>query len=156
MKVGELDAILDRIQKLYLSAGAKGPAKDLQTFRKVLHPHFETPVNEFVAFTKRCLDKPVGRTRATGKVAKGDRDAPPNESAIKDHVTQLRGAGNNKTAFDRALETLKSNKTLMLAEFAEIARQYANTVTKYRTITSAEKDIFKAFLRASRFEEKLR
>jgi hypothetical protein len=41
------------------------------------------------------------------------------------------------------------------AEVAEIARQYASTVTKYKSISAAQADIASAFVRRARFENKL-
>jgi hypothetical protein len=154
MKIGELTVILDRVRQLYFSAGAKGPAKEFSTLAEALRPHADKSVDIFVATIERSLSqtkaKPKGRTKASAP------NKPLNEDAIRRHVSQLRQAGTERVAFDRALDELKADKALKLADFAAIARQYSDSVTKYKSTASALQDISKAFIRQSRFENKLR
>src|SRR5258708_31479898 len=46
--------------------------------------------------------------------------------------------------------------TITYACLAEIARQYSESVTKYKSIRAAHDDVAKAFVRQARFENKLR
>src|SRR5262245_51499714 len=152
MKIGELSVILDRVRQLYLSAGAKGPAKDIKTLSDALGPHADKSVEVFIATIESKLSlanaKSKSRTRATSKLL--------NEDAIRYHIGQLSQAGTDRTAFDHALGELNSDKSLKLGDLAEIARQYSASVTKYKSTAAALQDITKAFIRQSRFENKLR
>jgi hypothetical protein len=53
------------------------------------------------------------------------------------------------------LARLKADKSLKSAEVAEIARRYANTVTKYKSMAAAHADIASAFTQQARFANKV-
>src|SRR2546427_699967 len=105
MKIRELTVILDHVRQLYLSAGAKAPAKDIKTLSDALGPHADKSVEVFVATIESKLSlakaKPKSRTRAASK--------PLNEGAISYHISQLRQVGSDRPAFDRALGEVKSD-----------------------------------------------
>jgi hypothetical protein len=154
MKIAELAIILDRIRQLYLSGGAKGSAKDIKALSDVLGSHADKSVEVFVSMIESRLGQPSNKpNRRKGASAPSK---PLNEDSIRYHITQLGRAGTDRTEFDRALEGLKADKALRLADFAEIARQYSDSVTKYKSIDSTLQDISKAFVRQGRFENKLR
>ena len=155
MKIGEFRIILDRLQQLCVSAGAKGPAKDLQALRDVLGPHAEKPVDVFVAETLNSLSRPP-KLKSRKNTSELSKSYPVNEDAVRHHVAQLRNAGTNRSSFDQAMDKLKSDNALRLADLTEIAHQYSSSVTKYKSIASAHQDISKAFIRQARFENKLR
>jgi hypothetical protein len=158
VKIADLILILNHLQQLYLAAGAKTPAEDLKVFTDALRPHANVPVNQFVSavrdgLTKQMtVSKPPRRTKGLGtpkiKVS--------NAASIDTQVKLLRASGTDRSAFENAFANLKSAKHLTLAELVEIARQYADTVTKYKSKASALDDISKAFVRQARFENKLR
>ena len=148
--------VLDQLQQLYIAAGAKAPANDLKTFSDVLRLHANVAVDQFVLSVKQELvkatsAKPSGRKKAPAAAKK----ASPDTAAINEYVNQLRATGTDRLAFDQALANLKAAKTQSAAEVAEIARQYADTVTKYKSKAVAHSDISKAFVRQARFENKL-
>jgi hypothetical protein len=152
--IAELRLVLGHLQQLYVSAGANGPAKDLKTFSDALQAHAGKPVDLFVAEVRARLGQAEAKPKARKKAAA--ESAPRNEDAIGDHVAQLRGAGTDRPMFDQALDRLKADKSLKLPELAEIARQYSDSVTRYKSISAAQNDISKAFVRQARFENKLR
>ena len=67
----------------------------------------------------------------------------------------LRNAGTDRAAFEAVLATLKSDKSVKSATLAEIARRYANTVTKYKSMAAAHADISSAFTQQARFANKV-
>jgi hypothetical protein len=155
VKIAELRLILDQLQQLYVSAGANGPAKDFKTFNDVLGPHAASPVDVFVKDLKDRLGRATEKSKGRRKAESG-KSASENEEAIRHHVANLRHAGTDRSAFDQAFDLLKSDKSLKLPDLAEIARQYSESVTKYKSIRAAHDDVAKAFVRQARFENKLR
>ncbi len=153
--IGELLAVLDRVEQLCIAAGAKAPAKDLRTFSDVLKPHADKSVASFCADTRDRLNQSFEKAQGRKNRTAAGKNAPANE-AISHHVAALRSAGTERHAFDAAFERLKADKSLRSSAVAEIARQYALTVTKYKSIAAAHTDIEKAFVRQARFENKLR
>ena len=63
-------------------------------------------------------------------------------------VSPLRAAGTDRHAFNEALAALKAAK-LSAPVVATIARDYADTVTTYRSKAAAYDDIVRAFIRRS-------
>ncbi len=155
MTVNELRTILGNIQQLCASAGAKTAAKDLQTFSDILKPYSDMQVAQACADIKQHLSqataKPANRCKAAGKSS-----TVPNQDAIQRHLTELRDASTDQQAFDLAFKKLKASKSAKLADVAEIARQFSLSVTAYKSKAVAYSDIEKAFVRQSRFENKLR
>lgn len=67
----------------------------------------------------------------------------------------LRNAGADPQVFDAAFARMKSDKPIKAPDISEIARPYANSVTKYKSIAAAHADISKAFVQQARFANKL-
>jgi hypothetical protein len=149
VNIGELRLILDRLRELYIAAGAKGPATDLKAFSDALEPHAERSVDEFCTNVREKLHQ-------AGQKPKVRKKTPLNEEGIGHHVTQLRGAGTDRQAFDAAFDRLKADQIVKASDVAEIARRYADSVTKYKSTDAALSAISKAFVRQARFENKLR
>jgi hypothetical protein len=154
VKISDLCLVLDRLAHIYGSAGANGPASDLKTFKDALSPHSDIPVNEFVRMTLSSLSPPSAKSKRGKRAPAAPKSEPLNEPIVRYHVNQLRTAGVDRIAFDRAIAAL--NDEVRLADLAEIARQYSSTVTKYKTIASAQQAIAKAFVRQARFANKIR
>jgi hypothetical protein len=156
MKIADLGLLLDHLQQLYLAAGAKTPANDLKVLGDALRPHADVPVSQFVSAVRAGLAKQTA-TKANGRIkgSSSRKSAPPDSAVIATRLGRLRASGTDKIAFEDALSSLKAG-SLTLAELAEIARQYADTVTKYKSKAAALDDISKAFVRQARFENKLR
>ena len=156
LTVGELCAILKRIHQLCVSAGAKSPAKDLKTFSEILIPHADKSVNAFCRDVTSRLNKAAEKPNTRKKASVASKSIVPNEDAVRRHVGQLRDAGVDRRAFETAISKLKADKSVKSLDVAEIARQYSDTITKYKSIAAAQADIEKAFVRQARFENKLR
>jgi hypothetical protein len=154
MTVAELRSILSHLQNLYAAGGAKGPAKDLQIIADLLRPHAAARLGNFVEDLSARLAQGKAKPKA-GKNSKALAGPALNEDSIVAHVTRLRDAGTQQHRFDEALERLKADSSLKLAEATEIAHRYSNSVSKYRSIGAAHKDISQAFIRRARFENKL-
>lgn len=154
MKVAEFHSILSHLERVYMAGGAKGPAKDLQIISDVLRPHADTQLSRFVADLSARLisakEKPKGRKKSAAPVK-----AALDESVIASYVALLREAGTLQTRFDQALQRLKADSSLNLSSLTEIAHRYSNSVSKYRSLSAAHKDISQAFIRRARFENKL-
>jgi hypothetical protein len=152
MTVAELRGILSHLQNLYVAGGAKGPAKDLQIIADLLRPHADARLGNFIEDLRARLSQ--GKAKAKPR-QKSDAKPTLNENTIVAHVTRLRDAGTQQSRFEEALERLKADTALKLADVTEIARRYSNSVTKYRSLAAAQKDISQAFVRRARFENKL-
>jgi hypothetical protein len=154
MTVAELRGILSHLQNLYVAGGAKGPAKDLQIISDVLRPHADDQLGRFITDLSdrliRAKEKPKGRKKSAAPAK-----AAINESVIASYVALLREAGTLQTRFDQALQQLKADTSLDLSNLTEIAHRYSNSVSKYRSLNAAHKDISQAFIRRARFENKL-
>ena len=156
LKIGELRIVLERLQRLYVVAGANGPAKDLKMFCDVLEGHVDRPVDVFVAELRGRLDSPAAKSTGRKRVSDTSKNAVSNEEAIRRHLENLGSASTNQDMFDEALDSLKADKSLRLLEVGEIARRYADSVVAYKSVATAYKDISKAFVRQARFANKLR
>lgn len=152
MRIGELSEILGQIERLCLSAGSRGAAKDFKMLRDSLKPHSDKSVESFVLDLKGGFAAPKMPSRKNAAA----KERIFNESAIKHHVERLRNAGTDEGALEHALVQIKNDRSVKLPEIAEIARQYSGTVTKYKSAASAREDITRAFVRQARFENKLR
>jgi hypothetical protein len=155
MTIAELRIILGHLQQVYTAAGSKGPAKDLKIIVDVLRPHGDILVSRFVTEFSERLTQGKERRPARKRSTKKSGTASLNETAIGFHVSQLHEAGTEQDSFDEAFNRLNADKSLKLGDVAEIARRYANSVTKYRSLSAARKDISQAFVRRARFENKL-
>jgi hypothetical protein len=155
MTVSELRTILGNIQQLCASAGAKTAAKELQTFSDILKPYSDMRLVEACTEIKHQLSQATAKPPKRGKVASKSSTVP-NQDAIQQHLTNLRGAGTDQQAFDLAFNKLKATKSAKLPDVAEIARQFSLSVTAYKSKAAAYSDIEKAFIRQARFENKLR
>jgi hypothetical protein len=151
--VAQLKGVLDSLQSFCQAAGAKAAEKDLKALADVLSAHATRPVEAFSAHVQAWLSeaaaKPKGRSKAATKSATA------NEEAIASYLAALRNAGIDRAAFEAALATLKADKLVKSATVAEIARRYANTVTKYKSMAAAHADIASAFTQRARFASKV-
>jgi len=148
--VAGLRATLRRMLEFCEAAGAKTAAKDIRALSDSLEAHAAESLNVFCAQADAWLAAPKPKGRGKGAAKKG-----PNEEAITSYVDSLRDAGTDRTAFEAALARLKADKSLKSAEVAEIARRYANTVTKYKSMAAAHADIASAFTQQARFANKV-
>lgn len=155
MDVAELRIILGHLQQVYTAAGSKGPAKDFQIIADALRRHGNTLVSSFVAEVSERLIQGKEKRPAKPRSTKTSGAASLNETAIDFHVSQLHQAGTEQASFDEAFDRLNADKSLKLGDVSEIARRYANSVTKYRSLNAARKDISQAFVQRARFENKL-
>ena len=147
--VAGLQATLRSMLEFCEAAGAKPAAKDIRALSDALQAHAAESLNVFCAQADVWLAAPKPKGRGTAK------KSAPNEEAIASYVESLRDAGADRTAFEAALARLKADKSLKSAEVAEIARRYANTVTKYKSMAAAHADIANAFTQQARFTHKV-
>jgi hypothetical protein len=157
----QLTGVLDMLRFFCQAAGAKTAEKDLQTLADALEARAAQPVAAFSAQVQAWLSeaaaKPKGRKAAGKSTAKASaalsKDAI--NAAISVHLAALRNAGTDRTGFEAALAALKADKAMKAPSVAEIARRYANTVTKYKSAAAARADIESAFTQQARFVNKV-
>jgi hypothetical protein len=148
--VAGLQTTLRSMLEFCEAAGAKPAAKDIKALSDSLQAHAAESLNVFCAQADAWLAAPKPKGRGKGVARKS-----PNEAAIASYLESLRDAGTDRTAFEAALAKLKADKSLKSAEVAEIARRYANTVTKYKSMAAAHADIASAFTQQARFAHKV-
>jgi len=160
--VARLKGALDRLQSLCQAAGAKTAEKDLKALADVLGAHATRSVEAFSADVQAWLSeaaaKPKGRKSTAGKsTAKASAALSEGaiNAAISVHLAALRNAGTDRAGFEAALAALKADKAMKAPSVAEIARRYANTVTKYKSVAAARADIESAFTQQARFANKV-
>jgi hypothetical protein len=153
--VVELRAALDHLRWFSVAAGAKSAATDLKAVSDMLAPYASTSVSAFCADIGARLRASGEKPKRQKKTAATKQAGAGNEAAIARYITELRSAGTDRPAFEVAFERLKSDRSLKAADVGEIARQYATSVTKYKSLAAAHADISKAFVRQARFENKL-
>ena len=151
--VAQLTKALDSLQSFCQAAGAKTAEKDFKALTDALEARAAQPLEAFSAHAQAWLSeaaaKPKGRSKAATKSVTS------NEEAITSYLAALRNAGIDRAAFEAALATLKADKSVKSAAVAEIARRYADTVTKYKSIAAAHADISGAFTQRARFASKV-
>jgi hypothetical protein len=154
--VAGLQATLRSMLEFCEAAGAKIAAKDIRALSDSLEAHATESLTIFCAQADAWLaaPKPKGRDKGRGKGA-AKKSAAPNEAAIFSYLESLRAAGTDRAAFEAALAGLKADKSVKSPEVAEIARRYANTVTKYKSMAAAHADIASAFTQQARFANKV-
>jgi exo-beta-1,3-glucanase (GH17 family) len=152
--VAQLKDSLDRLQSFCQAAGAKTAEKDLQALIDVLGAHAAQPVTAFATHVQAWLSEVAAKPKGRGKTT-ATKDATSNEEAIASYLAALRNAGIDRVVFETALASLKADKSLKSPAVAEIARRYANTVTKYKSIAAAHADISSAFTERARFASKV-
>jgi exo-beta-1,3-glucanase (GH17 family) len=152
--VAQLTSVLDMLQHFCQAAGAKAAEKDFKTLADALEARAAQPLEAFSAHVQAWLSeaaaKPKGRSKTTAT-----KSAASNEEAIASHLAALRNAGIDRSVFEAAFAALKADKSLKSPAVAEIARRYANTVTKYKSIAAAQADIAAAFTQRARFASKV-
>lgn len=154
--VAQLRTLLNGLQEFSVAAGAKVAAQDLQIFSDMLRPHASSTVTAFCADMSAKLQAASAKPKGRKKLAAPKARFESNSGAIHQYVADLRDAGTMRSAFDAVFARLHSDKSLKSADVSEIARAYANSVTKYKSIAAARDDIEKAFVRNARFENKIR
>ena len=152
--VAQLTKALDSLQSFCQAADAKTAEKDFKALTDALEARAAQPLEAFSAHVQAWLSeaaaKPKGRSKTTAT-----KSAASNEEAIASYLAALRNAGIDRAAFEAALATLKADKSVKSAAVAEIARRYADTVTKYKSIAAAHADIASAFTQRARFASKV-
>ena len=148
--VAGLQATLRSMLESCEAAGANAAAKDIRALSESLEAHAAESLNVFCTQADAWLAAPKPKGRGKGAAKKS-----PNEEAITSYVAGLRDVGTDRATFEAALARLKADKSLKSAEVAEIARRYANTVTKYKSIAAAHADIASAFTQQARFANKV-
>jgi hypothetical protein len=153
-RVTQLTSVLDMLRLFCQAAGAKTAEKDLKALADALEAHAAEPAESFSAHVQAWLSeaaaKPKGRSKTTAT-----KSTASHEEAVASYLAVLRNAGIDRAAFEAVFATLKADKSLKSAGIAEIARQYANTVTKYKSIAAAHADIASAFTQRARFASKV-
>jgi hypothetical protein len=150
--VAGLQATLRSMLEFCEAAGAKTAAKDIRALADSLEAHVAESLNVFCAQADAWLAAPKPKGRGKGAAKKS---AALNEAAIMSYLESLHAAGTDRTAFEAALARLKADKSVKSPEVAEIARRYANTVTKYKSMAAAHADIASAFTQQARFANKV-
>ena len=153
--VAALQATLRSMLAFCEAAGAKPAAKDIKALSDSLEAHAAESLNVFCAQADAWLAAPKPKGRGKGGAKSGAAKKSLNEAAIASYLESLRAAGTDRTAFEAALAKLKADKSLKSAEVAEVARRYANTVTKYKSMAAAHADIASAFTQQARFAHKV-
>jgi hypothetical protein len=152
--VAQLMGVLDSLQSFCQAAGAKTAEKDLKALADALGAHAARPVAAFATHVQAWLSeaaaKPKGRSKSTAT-----KSATSNEEAIASYLAALRNAGIDRSVFEAAFAALKADRSLKSPAVAEIARRYANMVTKYKSIAAAHADIASAFTERARFASKV-
>jgi hypothetical protein len=152
--VAQLKGVLQSLQSLCQAAGAKAAGKDLKALVDVLDAHGAQPVAVFATHAQAWLSEAAAKPKGRSKTA-ATKGATSNEEAIASYLAALRNAGTVRAAFEAVHATLKADKSMKSAAVAEIARRYANTVTKYKSIAAAHADIASAFTQQARFANKV-
>ena len=153
--VAGLQATLQSVLEFCEAAGAKPAANDIKALSASLEAHAAESLNVFCAQADAWLAAPKPKGRGRGGAKSGAAKKSPDEEAIASYLESLRDAGTDRTVFEAALATLKADKSLKSAEVAEIARRYANSVTKYKSMAAAHADIANAFTQQARFAHKV-
>jgi hypothetical protein len=152
--VAQLKGALDSLQSFCQAAGAKTAEKDLKALADVLGAHARQPLAAFSSHVQAWLSEAAAKPKTRSKTT-ATKGATSNGEAIASHLAALRNAGIDRAAFEAALATLKADKSVKSAAVAEIARRYADTVTKYKSIAAAHADIAAAFTQQARFANKV-
>jgi hypothetical protein len=152
--VAQLTSVLTCLQSICQAAGAKTAEKDLQALVDVLSAHAAQPVTAFATHVQAWLSEAAAKPKSRSKTT-ATKGATLNEEAIASYLAALRNAGIDRAAFEDVLARLKADKSLKSPAVAEIARRYANTVTKYKSIAAAHADISSAFTERARFASKV-
>jgi hypothetical protein len=152
--VAQLTSVLDSLQSFCQAAGAKTAEKDLKALADALEAHADEPLEACSAHVQAWLTEAAARPKGRAKTMAA-KSAAANAEVIASYLAVLRNAGTDRAAFEAALATLKADKSVKAAALGELARRYANTVTKYKSMTAAFADIATAFTERARFANKI-
>ena len=149
MNIPAFRHLLERLEKLYASAGANDPAKDFRSVSTLMDGHEYKTVDAFVAETKAAL---AAEERG---IERGPVD---DDAVVMAHVQRLLDAGTDQEAFEHALAALdRDNRADKSAWFA-IANRHRNQPTgathvrKFRSTKDPRQGIRDVFL--ERFDTK--
>jgi hypothetical protein len=151
--VAQLQKALESLQSFCQAAGAKAAEKDFKALADVLKVQGALPAEAFSAHVQAWLSEVAAKPKGRGKAV--TKNATSNEEAIASYLAALRNAGTDRSVFEAVLATLKADKSVKSAVVAEVARRYADTVTKYKSIAAAHADISSAFTQRARFASKV-
>jgi hypothetical protein len=152
--VAQLTNVLNSLQSFCQAAGAKTAEKDLKALADALEARAAQPLEAFSTHVQAWLSETAAKPKGRSKAAAA-KSATSSEEAIALHLAALRNAGIDRSVFEAAFAALKADKSLKSAAVTEIARRYADTVTKYKSIASAQADIAAAFTQRARFASKV-
>ena len=152
--VGEIKAIVERIQEAFALAGARGPAADFKRLACTLAGHEEETIDQFV-------DKTVALLRLAQPANKATQQ-PPSSPAIDAHVRRLFAAGEDKAAFDAALAALKQDQAIGKPDLDVVANRFLNEPTggnhrfEFKTPDAAYRAIRRMFVDRAQEKSKAR
>jgi hypothetical protein len=152
--VAQLTSVLDMLRSFCQAAGAKAAEKDLKALADALEARAAQPLEAFSDHVQAWLSEAAAKARGRGK-STATKSAASNEETIASHLAALRNAGTDRSVFEAAFAAFKADKSLKSPAVAEIARRYADTVTKYKSIAAAQADIASAFTQRARFASKV-
>ena len=139
MNVGELKAVLKRLEDLYSAGGASSVAKDLRSVVELLEGHESESLDEFIADTQTLISKPESKVPEF------------NEAVARKYAQALLDAGIDEQRFKAALDVLDSDASASTAEWVEIANLYRNAPTggthryKFASVKAARNAILDTF-----------
>jgi hypothetical protein len=152
MNVGELNAILERLQEVFSSAGSRQSARDLKDVVEVLKGSEGKTVETFVTETKD-LSEPRHRR---------EPQRSSNEAVVDRYVRELLAAGSDRDAFEAVLRELKDDEDIDKPRLFAIANGYFNEPTggthvfRFRSKTAAFEFIRKKFVERAQLQNKFR
>jgi hypothetical protein len=152
--VAQLKGVLASLESFCHATGAKPAEKDLRVLIDVLDAHSAEPLASFATHVQAWLSEAAAKPKGLSKTA-ATKSAMANEAAIASYLTALRNAGTDRAAFEAVLARLKTDKSVKSAALSELARRYANSVTKYKSTAAAHADIASAFTQQARFANKV-
>jgi hypothetical protein len=153
VRVSELRTALDRLQNLCISVSAKSAAADFKALSEALKPHGSKSVDQFCSQARSWLLHQAKKPKVITRTVRASRVD--SKEITQRYVEQLRQSRNDRQLFERVFERLRADKGLKSADLSEVARQYANTVTKYKSKAAAHAAITAAFTEQARFINKL-
>jgi hypothetical protein len=143
MNIRVFRSVLERLEKLYASAGARTQAKDIRSVSSLLDGHENKTVEAYVAETRAAI--------RTDDQDRGRHVADP-EAYVTEHAQRLLDAGTDEEAFDAALTALDNDDRANKSAWFAIANRYRNQPTggtstrKFRSIKDARQAIRDVFL----------
>jgi len=153
--VGEIKALVERIEEAFALAGAKGPAADFRRLASTMEGHEDETIDQFVDQTLALLQ--LAKRGGTHEEVL-DESTP----AVDRYVQSLLEAGENKDEFEAALGLLKNDRQIGKSQLDLIANGFLNKPTggthrfQFKTADAAYKAIRRVFVERAQDESKAR